>query len=674
MGAEPDAAALVSAGDVALNAGRMSFLAPLFLFGALAVVGPLLFHLVKRTTRERMRFSSLMFLRPTPPRVSRKSRLEHWLLLLLRALALLLLAMAFARPFFKSLADQNPAAAGTKRVVVLLDASASLRRDGLWSEARSKARRAVEDAGPTADVALALFQGGVVPLVSFEEWRSTPVEGRLDVARTRLDAAEPGWGPTGLATALTTAAEWMADAPEATEREIVLVSDLQEGSRLDGLQGHQWPEGVRVRVEAIFPEKKGNAGLQLAPTGALDAETKGEGARVRVVNAADASREAFQVGWEGGPAVDVYVPPGQMRLATVPWPSAGPTAGTLRLTGDDAPFDDTLAVVPPPKIDATVLHAGPDEAAEPRGPLFFLRHALPRSDTLTVELKPLAPEAGEAALLVVTGPLEAAQSAEVRRRLDAGGTALVLVRGEEMADMLAATLGGPRPSISTKKPATYAMLGRIDFAHPLFEPFADPRFSDFTKIRFWRFSAVDATAWPGAVAVADFDDGSAAIVDVPVGKGRAFVFGSGWHPDDSQLALSSKFPSLVARCLDLGGRIAAPATQLTVGDAPEEHTAKPGLVKAGNETLAVNLDPAESRTAPLPLEDLEKMGVPVTNPAAAAPAKAAEPPDETLAGAAEAEARQKLWRWLIAAAAAVLLVETLLGRWFTNRAAAPAEA
>jgi hypothetical protein len=37
------------------------------------------------------------------------------------------------------------------------------------------------------------------------------------------------------------------------------------------------------------------------------------------------------------------------------------------------------------------------------------------------------------------------------------------------------------------------------------------------------------------------------------------------------------------------------------------------------------------------------------------------------------EGRQKLWRWLIVAALAVLLVETWLAGWITRRAAAPVE-
>ncbi|MEZ0258996.1 MAG: BatA domain-containing protein, partial [Chthoniobacter sp.] len=48
----------------------MNFLAPLFALGALAVIGPILFHLIRRTTREKTPFSTLMFLEPSPPRIT----------------------------------------------------------------------------------------------------------------------------------------------------------------------------------------------------------------------------------------------------------------------------------------------------------------------------------------------------------------------------------------------------------------------------------------------------------------------------------------------------------------------------------------------------------------------------------------------------------------------------
>src|SRR6185369_91858 len=116
----------------------MSFLAPLFLLGGLAVGLPILFHLIRRTTREQKVFSSLMFLSPSPPRLTRRSRIEHLLLVLLRCIVIGLLAFGFARPFLKQ-AMTAPLDSARKRILLLIDTSASMRRANLWPDARSKA-------------------------------------------------------------------------------------------------------------------------------------------------------------------------------------------------------------------------------------------------------------------------------------------------------------------------------------------------------------------------------------------------------------------------------------------------------------------------------------------------------------------------------------------------------
>ena len=61
----------------------MSFLAPLYILGVAAVAAPIIFHLIRRAPKGDVPFSSLMFLTPTPPRLTRRSRLDNWLLLLL---------------------------------------------------------------------------------------------------------------------------------------------------------------------------------------------------------------------------------------------------------------------------------------------------------------------------------------------------------------------------------------------------------------------------------------------------------------------------------------------------------------------------------------------------------------------------------------------------------------
>src|SRR6267154_2638940 len=145
----------------------MSFLAPLFLLGALAVSLPVIFHLIRRTTRERTPFSSLMFLQPSPPRLTRRSRLEHILLLLLRCAILCLLALGFARPFIKKPAHADPTSASARRIVVLVDSSASMRRANLWADARQRVESVLSKTLPADQVALFTFDRRVNPLVTF---------------------------------------------------------------------------------------------------------------------------------------------------------------------------------------------------------------------------------------------------------------------------------------------------------------------------------------------------------------------------------------------------------------------------------------------------------------------------------------------------------------------------
>src|SRR5690606_24028110 len=80
--------------------GAVSFLFPLYLLGAAAIALPILLHLRRRPPKEHMEFGSLMFLTKSPERVTRRTRLEHLVLLALRCLAIVLLALAFGRPFF----------------------------------------------------------------------------------------------------------------------------------------------------------------------------------------------------------------------------------------------------------------------------------------------------------------------------------------------------------------------------------------------------------------------------------------------------------------------------------------------------------------------------------------------------------------------------------------------
>jgi hypothetical protein len=189
---------------------------------------------------------------------------------------------------------------------------------------------------------------------------------------------------------------------------------------------------------------------------------------------------------------------------------------------------------------------------------------------------------------------------------------------------------------------------------------------------------------------------------VPVGKGTLLVLTSGWHPADSQLALSSKFVPLLYSVLEVSGGVKAQLAQYFIGDpvlisttnsaqlfvvrkpdgtevklaAGERFTQtdQSGLYTAtagtDSQRFAVNLDPAESKTAPLPLEEFERLGLPL-KPQSPELVKREKEKRVQLQNA-ELENRQKLWRWLLVAAIVFLLMETVVATWVTRRASAPA--
>ena len=169
----------------------MAFLTPAFLFGALAVAVPIVLHFLRRERLPRLPFSDLRLLRGARVEQTRRQSLRELLLLALRVAAVLLLALAFARPFF---ADR--AASGARATVVLVDTSFSVSAPGQAAEARALAH-AVVDAVPAGS-----SRGWWRSMTPRGWWRPSPARaGRLmprSTACRRARAAPAtatGWPP-----------------------------------------------------------------------------------------------------------------------------------------------------------------------------------------------------------------------------------------------------------------------------------------------------------------------------------------------------------------------------------------------------------------------------------------------------------------------------------------------
>lgn len=673
----------------------MSFLAPLFALGALAVIGPILFHLIRRTTREKTPFSTLMFLEPSPPRITKRSRLENVGLLLLRCLALALLALAFARPFLERAMPGPPPGAG-QRIVILADTSASMRRENLWAEARAKIEARLRGVHTTDQVAVLAFDREVRTVMSFEEWKKTPVNERSAAAIQRLAQLSPTWNATRLDAALLRSIETLDQADESLQgkREIVVVSDMQEGAQLDGLQGYQWPRGISVTIDSVATQANQNAAAQWLSE-SEENEKPGEEIplRVRVSNAAESKKEQFQLHWQGAPqgtpTIEAYVPAGQARIVRIVKPPAGATA--LTLSGDDTPFDNTLYILPPQPAQLPVLFVGPDADDDTHASLYYLRRAFPKTAHQNVEILVHRAESAvpayqlqQAQLLVLGEATADAVIASARQFAWDGKIVVVPLTSAASASTLGKVLELPALSAPEATVKDYALLAQIDFRHPLFSAFADPRFSDFAKIHWWKYRRLDAAALTGAQVLAQFDNGDPAVLQVPLGKGSVVIFTSSWRPSDSQLALSSKFVPLLQALLEQSSSLPPQKAQYFIGDevplpaSPQPLTVRkpdgqevnlalgtkftgtdqPGVyaITPGTQRFVVNLPPDESRLAPFSTERLIALGVPLRT-THETPAETAR--REGQAQAVEIESQQKLWRWLIVAALGVLLLETL---------------
>jgi hypothetical protein len=103
----------------------MGFLNPFLLFGVLSAAVPLLIHLWSRRQARTVEFSAFRFLLEAHRRTVRRFQLEHWLLLALRMLLLVCVAVALARPVVRAGGWFARARARTCAVVVL-DNSASM--------------------------------------------------------------------------------------------------------------------------------------------------------------------------------------------------------------------------------------------------------------------------------------------------------------------------------------------------------------------------------------------------------------------------------------------------------------------------------------------------------------------------------------------------------------------
>lgn len=684
----------------------MTWLAPLFLTAGLAIAAPILFHMWQRTPRGRRLFSSTMFLTVSPPRVTQRSRIENWFLLALRALALILIAIAFSRPVWRTEAPAPAIASHDRTVAILVDVSASLQRAGFWESLLMQVAERLQTLPDDTHLGLFAFDHRWKAVVPFRETdRLEAAAARRQFILERLSALKPGWGSTrlghGLSQTMQALREYEASRQTSELQEIWLASDLASGADLTGLAGIDWPESTRFVTLTPQVAPGTNAGLQWVEARAENNETR---PRVRVTNAKQSTRDRFQIGWDSATSpeerIDIHVPAGQSRTIQVPErPADLAESAPLRLTGDDHEFDNRLWAAKRQVKAIWIFYAGGDAADDPAGARFFLEQALSGTADVQIALRTVHEVTEE--MVSVDPPAFAVWTDAgveppkwLRGVLEQGGSLLAVPQNAADARQMLAWQGLVAET-SDAAVKDFSLLGEIDFEDPLFATFAQARFADFTGIHFWKHRRVQLPASFSGQVLARFDDGDSFLIRQPIGEGRCWTMTSGWQPADSQLARSSKFAPLLFRLLEQSTPLAAKSFHSSIGSEirwpflrkdgpvvvrqPDDGTIEladpatafsqtdfPGIYVATcqgeSAAWAINVAQEESKTDPLPIETLERFGA-LTIGSLMEDAVVKSPSQQRQLQLEELERRQSIWRWCLLAAGVVLLIETAWAGW-----------
>jgi hypothetical protein len=641
----------------------MNWLLPGFLAAALAVGLPIALHFLRSRPKQIVRFPTLRFLGASAVRDTNRHRLRRRVTLALRCLVLLLLAAAFARPFWL-----GRRAAHGQVMVVAIDNSFSMQAAGRLETLRRWALDQLHDLRPGDSAGLLLMQPRPTWLA--------PITDDLGRVTTTLIAMRPGFETTHYGDALRVGAEALAAYPGAAKT-LVWMADEQRLGWLGVNLDQALPAGVKLRLPDPSPAPGRQAAIVSVARGGKPGAAELE-VGIRLFAPAKQTRTLSVVA-DGKTLTTrkLALGLGENRVA-VPLPEGAGEALRVALDPDDLPADDVAWIAGEPAGGRRVYL----DAAE--GPDFLVHalHATQRLGAAGVDPASLPAGAWPAdAVVILRGPeaFRAPMVERLNRFVDAGGPLWIFADGSpEQTAWLEAHGIFAKPWPATDEPAH---LRDWDPESPLLAAFVGESLAPLLDVDFQRgFDlAGDALA-----SVANWPDGRMALATTRDHGRRILVAGFSLDPEATDWPAQPSFVPFVhqgVRWLGsqgsakgdwrVGETIPLPAGEGTwrALDGPEHEAARkvegrvrpsaPGLYEfaAGpvRRVFAVNLPAAESDLAPWPdaarLAALESQ-----EPAAPVAAQASLLP----VSHEIAESQQRLWWWLLALGGLFLLAELTL--------------
>jgi len=524
----------------------MGFLAPWFLAGMLAVGLPVFVHLLLKQTSVPRPVSSLMFFEQGTQSSTRHRRLRYLLLFALRVLLVLLLALAFARPFFR----HKNVLASDKLLLVAVDDSYSMnaKADGATpgtrlDEAKRGALEAIAHKAPRQK-AQVISLGGQMSLLT------QPVDD-AGALRAAVEGIEPGDGHGNFGE-LGRGMRAMAETVR-TPMELDLFSDMQSSNMPGNFADMVLPGNVALVLHRVGQAAVPNWTVESVQAPGQLVDTKK--ARVIAVIAGHGTPAATRT-------VSLVVNGAAIATKKVDVPADG--RATVAFDGLDVPYGESRCAV---KIDSAdgfpnddasnfaVKRADPErvlfvhQASDTRSPLYF-GAALAAAAQASFVLQPITPEQAsdidptKYAFVVLSDVPSVPSILEnaLLRNVENGGSVLVATGMADSHREHIPVYGGNVEdghfyARGSAEDAGFATTGAADASHPAMR---DAKGFEGTK--FFYAAAVD----PGKARVAArLADGTPLLVDKQVGEGHVLLFASGFDNLSNDLPLNPAFVAFV---------------------------------------------------------------------------------------------------------------------------------
>jgi hypothetical protein len=618
----------------------LGFFAPLFLLGSLAVAIPIVLHLLRQRADPVQPFSAVQLLQHSRVEQARRQRLRDILLFALRAAALIVLAIAFARPYLRGASPLDPPV-----TVVVADVSGSLSDPARTARLRELTGSAIDQVPASQAVALVQFSGVADVLVA-----PTRDHGAARAVVARLT---PGFGPTSFRAGLAKAAELVA----RPGGHIVVVTDLQTIGWTEGPDVQLRPDvALDVADVGPLPPDIGVLALDHDAGGKTTARVRGSSGTRRVPIRFEINGEmkasasaALDPSGSGQASTTLSLAPGAALRAVIDDPG-GLQADDERWFVNGEHPRATILVVTSPSADRDGLYVqGALQALDGARAVNVVMRTGDRVQADGV------PAGTSVVILIGTSGLDRRGIERLAEYVRGGGGLLLAAGPGVTPELVAAGFGDEMPRIRPRAAGTRpASLVASDTRHPALALFAEHP-GAFADARFTRSAELRGT--DRSEVLARFDSGEPALVVGAYGKGRVAVLASDIANRWNDLVLQPSFVPLVGELVAWIGGASRGPQGILAGQSPLAGAERPGVI-----TLPAAAGRPESRVAVN--ADLRELD-PARQTAAEFVARVTRADGRGLesGGAARRdESSQGLWRYGLLLVAATLVAESLIGR------------